>query len=266
MGDVISSATRLILRNPAIIIIQLIPAIPTLLSDVLVNYSILSIIVLLADILSIVLAIMASGAYVPIVQAELTNQQWSIGDAFSKAYHRFWDLLLAGIIVGIIVVLGFIALVVPGLILLTWYVYTVPAIMSEDKGATSAMSASKAFGRDKKWATFLMFLVFIAVYLLFAVIESLIPSATGGRVVDTILTVPLEAWVSVTIAYTYLTHGPNPVTSGGAAQQVWPQIIPPNPPATSTPPPPVEASRFCSNCGSALQPGAKFCPSCGKAV
>ena len=93
--------------------------------------------------------------------------QLSVTEALGKAFHRFWTLLGAGILVVLIVALGFIALVVPGIILLTWYAYTVPAIMLEGKGATEGMAASKAFGRDKKGSTFLIFLTAGAVGILF---------------------------------------------------------------------------------------------------
>ena len=42
---------------------------------------------------------------------------------------------------------------------------------------------------------------------------------------------------------------------------------PPPTPQPQTPPPAAQPNRrFCSNCGSQLEGGVKFCPSCGKAV
>ena len=55
------------------------------------------------------------------------------------------------------------ALIIPGVIFVTWYTYSVPAIMLEDKGVLAGWAASKTFGRDKKWSTFSIGLVLGAI-------------------------------------------------------------------------------------------------------
>ncbi len=256
--EVVSSSTQLLMNNPTTMLIQVIPAIPAILSDVFTGASILTLVGFFFAIVSAVLGIMASGAYVPIVRAELANQPWTIGEGFAKGYQRFWSILGASILVALIVILGLIALVIPGIIFATWYAYTIPAIVSEDKGALEGMSASRAFGKDKKWSTFLLFLTFALVTFLLSLLTGFVPGV-GGRVVDTLLTIPVDAWVSVTLVYTYLTHGPSAIAPATSTPQAW---QPPQPSAPTMAP----ANQFCSSCGTALQPGAKFCPNCGKAV
>ena len=253
--NVVSESVRLIAKNPHIILIQVIPAVPAILSDVFTGASLLSLFGFFAAVASAVLGIMATGAYVPIVRAELNNQAWTIGEGFAKGYQRFWSILGASLLVAVIVILGLFALIIPVIIFATWYAYTVPAIVSEDKGAREGMSASRAFAKDKKWSTFLLFLTFAVVSFLVTILAALVPS-TGGRILNTILTVPLDAWISVTIVYTYLTHGPQ---ASATAPGTSPSAQPNAPGAAS-------GTLFCSNCGLALQPDAKFCPNCGKAV
>jgi len=177
------------------------------------------------------------------------------------AYNRFWSLVGAGILVVLIVFLGAIALVVPGIIFGCWYAYTTPAIMLENKGALEGMSASKAFGRDKKWSTFLVFLTFLLAYIVIAIIGSVLSIGGGGQVISTLLDVPLGAWTSVVIAYIYVTHGP----SAGAPAGPQP-MMPQAPPEAVVTAAPESGSRFCANCGSPLNAGARFCGSCGKPV
>jgi zinc-ribbon domain len=43
-----------------------------------------------------------------------------------------------------------------------------------------------------------------------------------------------------------------------------PSAAPPGPPQIQQPPP--QPAHFCSNCGTQLAMGAKFCPACGRAV
>ncbi len=264
----ISKSTDLLKANPSIILIQAIPAIPALLSDVYSGPSIFAPLGLIAGIISAVLAVIAGGAYAPVVKEALAGKRLTIGEALGHAYNRFWSLLGAAILVVLIVVLGSIAFVVPGIIFATWYAYTTPAIMLEGKGATAGMAASKAFGRDKKWSTFSIFLIFLLVYILVSIIGTVLSLGGGGRVIQTLLTIPLSAWTSVVIAYTYITHGPSatsPVTPAAAWEQ---------PPAGSGmsagisagAPRMEETSRFCAFCGSPLKADAKFCTNCGKPV
>ncbi len=218
--------------------------------------------------MSAVLSVIASGAYAPVVKEAVGGQRLTIGEALGHAYKRFWSLVGGAILVVLVVLLGVVALVVPGIILATWYAYTTPAIMLENKGALDGMAASKAFGRDKKWSTFTIFLIFFMVYIVVGVVGGLLSLGGGGRVIQTLLSIPLSAWTSVVIAYIYVTHGPSaaaPVTQAAASSQ-----------------PPVESgmsagasagaaemagtSLFCAFCGSPLKAGAKFCANCGKPV
>jgi len=236
---------------------QLIVLVPTLLSDALSGSATLNLLRVIFSILAFVFFVIASGAYPPLIKTVMAGGQISVTDALVGAYRRFWTLLLAGILVGVIVGVGLFALVVPGVILGAWYAYTVPSIMLEEKGAIAGMSASKAFGRDKKLSTFLLFLAAAAVFLVVIVLESALTAASPfvGDLVYDILLVPYGAWISVVLAYTYLAYGPTPVTAQTQPAGFEPQ------------PGPVGASRnYCQSCGSLIPAGTKFCPACGKAV
>ena len=272
VGAVLGKATDLLRANPSIILIQVIPAIPSLIGDLYSSSAIFNPVPLLTGIISAILGVIASGAYAPVVKEALTGQKLTIGEALGHAYNRFWSLLGAAILVVIIVVLGTIALIIPGIIIATWYAYTTPAIMLENKGALAGMSASKAFGRDKKWSTFSLFLTFVVVFILVAILGAILSFGGGGRVIQTLLTIPLSAWTSVVIAYTYITHGPFATPDWGTQtgmQQppTQPSVSQPMPAEPAMPPMAAQPSgRFCSNCGAALKSDAKFCAKCGKPV
>jgi len=215
-----------------------------------------------------VATLVVSGDYPSLVKDFLAGGQLSTTEALGKAYRRFWSLLAATILVGLIVVLGTIALVVPGIIFLTWYAYTIPAVMLEDKGAWEGMSASKAFGRDKKWRTFLIFLTVAVGFLVVSIVDSVFSLASPllGEFVYAILLVPIATWASVIFSYTYLTYGPSPVPTTNAVPGYG--LAPPAPPQAPAPAStPVGApGSFCPFCGSPISPGAKLCGACGKAV
>lgn len=258
VGEVISRSTNLLKANPSIILIQLIPAVPSLLSDVFSGPTLFDPVALLMGVLTAVLSVIASGAYAPVVKGALTGQRLTLEAALGHAYRKFWSLLGAGILVVLIVFVGAIALVVPGIIFATWYAYTTPAIVLEDRGALEGMSASRSFGRDKKLSTFLIFLTFFLVYILVAAVGAALSLGGGGRLIQTLLDVPLSAWTSVVIAYTYITCGPSATSTQPPGQPV--ATMPRPAPITEAP------VGVCSSCGAPLPQGSKFCGNCGKPV
>lgn len=271
VGDVLSKSTSLLRRYPALLIPQIIVLIVSLAED-LASVSQVSVVYLLLLLVSIIVSIIVTGAYPSLVKADYEGRPASIGHALRHAASRFWTLLFAGILVGIIVFVGFILVVIPGIIFLTWYVYTVPAIMLEDKGALSGMSASKAFGRDKKWKTFILFIIFIVAVLIVTGIGDAVGLASplAGRVITSLLQMPVDAWFAVMITYTYLAYGPSSeMAQPGSPEIITPGVIPPPPSPTmagmAQPGAPMgQPAKFCKNCGAPVEPGAMFCPNCGK--
>jgi hypothetical protein len=268
--DVLSKSLGILRTNSILLLPQIVILFLSLFNSLVLNSLVgaspgspLSIIV---DLVEVVIAIIFSGAYPLMVKTIVEGRDVSLTDAVEGAFHRFWTLLVANILVGLIVALGILALVVPGIILLTLYVYTLPAVMLDEKGVLEGMSASKAFGRDKKWSTFFMLLVLLVAYIAVFVILTFFTLAgahLAGTVVADILSVPLGAWTLVAISYAYVTCGPSSVAVPTATSQYWP--APPAPTLQpSTQPGVPSSSNFCSYCGSPVQPGARFCSSCGR--
>jgi len=276
VGDVLSKSVDLIRRYPALLIPQAIVLVISLAADLtgsaplgLLSFGLLNLVLLIA---SLIVGIIITGTYPTVIQEALQGRPISISEGFRQASAKFWSLVVAGIVVGILVIIGFIAIIVPGIIFITWYAYTVPAIMLENKGALEGMSASKAFGRDKKLSTFLIFLVFIVVSIIVSAIGGGISifSPLAGRIVGSILSMPVDAWFAVVITYTYIAYGPSSTPPSGPEILV-PGVIPPPPPIPGQPAQPMGpagtyAARFCVNCGAPIQPDAKFCDNCGRPV
>jgi len=266
--DVVSKSISLLRQRPALLIPQVIVLVLSLIGDVAraATFSALGALILF---ITVVVSVIIAGAYPSLIKEALTGGHITIGESMRHAARRFFTLLVAGVLVGLLVFVGFIALVVPGIIFITWYAYVVPAIMLENKGALAGMSASKAFGRDKKWNTFLLALVAIIALLIVAAIQAAISSASpiAGSVVYSILLVPVEAWIAVMLTYTYITYGPSSTPASGETS-AYGTIVPPAPSVMNSQGSAAAAApgslRFCSNCGSQVQPDARFCPNCGK--
>src|ERR1700675_3391900 len=108
VGEVLSKSTSLLTHTPALMIPQVIVLVLSLLGDVAsaATFSGLGIILGFAN---FVVTIIVSGAYPSMVQAALGGAPLSIEHSLRHAAGRFVTLLVAGILVGLIVFLGFIA-------------------------------------------------------------------------------------------------------------------------------------------------------------
>ncbi|MDA4121942.1 MAG: zinc ribbon domain-containing protein [Thaumarchaeota archaeon] len=253
VGQAISKSIGMITSHPVIMIPQLIVAVITLAFDLLARNSLGVGALLITIVPAVILGIIVSGAYPEMVQNIIAGSPISIERSLRIAAGRFWSLLAAGILVGLLEFVGFVALIVPGIIIYCWYFYTVPAIMLESKGATAGMSASKAFGRDKKWNTFKILVVIAIVYIVLSVIRTAIGtgSTTAATIVYVILTIPAGAFTAIISTYVYITFGPSstPTATGMMDASA------PGAPGTM---------RYCPNCGTQVDSSLKFCPNCGK--
>ena len=127
--------------------------------------------------------------------------------AFNVSKKKFMPVLGALILIGIQVTFGFILLIIPGLIFLAWYYYTIPAIMINDLGVKEGMQASKDFAKDKKFKTFLLYL--IPYFLLFPIelaLENVDMSIEMQWLFDWSTALFLAVWLAVIPAYAYVRY------------------------------------------------------------
>lgn len=96
------------------------------------------------------------------------------GAAIGDGLRFFFPLLLVGILAGIGILVGFVLLIVPGLILMVRWAVTAPVVVVEDVGPTMSFGRSADLSRGHRWAIFgllLLYLVFsYAVQIIFGMI------------------------------------------------------------------------------------------------
>src|SRR5262245_60644174 len=126
----------------------------------------------------------------------------SMSELFSAAAPYVLTLVLNAILYGIAVAIGFLLIIVPGLILITIWAVIAPSIVVEDKGVIEAFGRSRQLVSGNGWNVFLtIFLVFLIVAVV-SVLFSLIGAAIGdaGRVIlgaiGNVVIVPVAALVS----------------------------------------------------------------------
>jgi hypothetical protein len=141
------------------------------------------------------------------------RKDMTIGETFTRVWPRLWPLLGASVLAGLGIAFGLALLIVPGLILLTWWALIPPAIMLENKGVFDSFTRSRELVRGEGWS---VFGILIITYLLTSIIAGVIraifepvPTYVGtyvGDVVAGTIVAPFSA-LAITLMYFRLSGG-----------------------------------------------------------
>ncbi|MFQ5999584.1 MAG: hypothetical protein ACE5J6_02275 [Candidatus Bathyarchaeia archaeon] len=109
----------------------------------------------------------------------LEKGEANILDGLKFTISRLSSLLAAGIITGILIVVGLICFVVPGIILLIIFALVIPVIMIEQKGALESLTRSRRLV-SKRWGkTFILLLLIGIIFFMMGLIADMVSSLFG---------------------------------------------------------------------------------------
>jgi len=124
----------------------------------------------------------------------LSGRPFQPGEAFQRALARFLPLVGLGLLVGLAVGIGFMLLIVPGVILLVMWAVGVPACVVEGLGATESLSRSSALTKGYRWPILGIMFVVGLVNWIGTIILTLALSAAGPVVLALVTLVWTAAW------------------------------------------------------------------------
>jgi hypothetical protein len=153
----------------------------------------------------------------------------SVGDLFSSATPAILPLILFGILFGIGTGIGFLLLIVPGLILVTFWAVGAPAIVVERAGAIDAFGRSWRLVRGDAWSVFATLVVVLLIVILVGIVLGVIatPISNGATVVAAIISTVLTAPVfALAVSVMYFDLG-----GGASTPAETPTAVPQPPPA-----------------------------------
>jgi hypothetical protein len=135
----------------------------------------------------------------------------SIRDTLSRVQPRLNTLAVAGLLAAIGITVGLLLLIVPGLVLATWWALVVPAIVLEGRGVLEAFGRSRELVRGNGWNVFglivLTFLVLlgagIVVGLLLALALSPLPEWLEQYVSDVVTNTLFAPFVALAFTLAY---------------------------------------------------------------
>jgi len=132
--------------------------------------------------LSIVAQNLCRAALIKSVSGSYLGGDVGVGEAYKAVLPRLWTVIWASILVGVVVVIGLVLCVVPGVIFSLWLAVTTPAIIIENLKATEGMGRSKALASGNLGRIFAVGLVVV----LIAIIIGLVLGALGGVIGKTL--------------------------------------------------------------------------------
>jgi len=131
----------------------------------------------------------------------------SVSDTFEAARAHLAAVLVAGLIATIAIGIGFILLIIPGLVLLTFWCLIVPSIVIEGKSAGESFGRSIDLVRGHFWRVLGIIILTVLIYFGFQIVLSLILSPLAdwlksfvSTIVSGTLTAPFFALV-LTVLY-----------------------------------------------------------------
>ena len=192
---------------------------------------------IIAFIVSIIASTLFTGMVVELVaDVQDGRRDASVGQLLRAAMPVIGQLILVGILAGVGIVIGFILIIIPGLILITIWSVAAPVVVLERPGAVRALGRSRELVRGNGWNVFaVILLMVILVGVVSFVIEAI--AASGGtavgfvvRVIVGVLTAPISALAAAVL---YFELGG--VATGEIPGETLPTVSSPGP----TPPAPV---------------------------
>jgi hypothetical protein len=166
---------------------------------------------IVAVLLSFVASTLFTGMVVELVaDVQDGRRDHSAGDLLKAAVPVLGPLILVGIVAGIGVFVGFVLLIVPGLILITIWSVAAPVVVLERAGVFDALGRSRELVRGNGWQVFgVIFILFFLVLVVSAGIEAGAESAGTGagivaRVIVGVLTGPITALAAAVLYFELL--------------------------------------------------------------
>jgi hypothetical protein len=163
---------------------------------------------LIGGVIGLVLATLYTGMVVELVNDVRDGRlDQTVGGLFSSVTPVLLPLIAVSILAGIGIGIGFLLLIVPGLILVTFWSVVAPVMVLERPGVFRAFGRSWELVRGNGWQVFgvivLFFLIFIAIGIVLGVIGALLGDA--GEVVlgyvGSVITAPLVALAAAVLYF-----------------------------------------------------------------
>ena len=130
---------------------------------------------ILSFIISLIALFWVQGALVRAVEDIRDGRaDMSLGETYQRVRPQLPAIIVGGLLAGLGIALGLVLLIVPGLILLTWWIVLIPVIVLEERSAGEAFGRSRELVRGHAWSVFGVIVLTILVVIAFNIVLSLL--------------------------------------------------------------------------------------------
>ena len=134
--------------------------------------------IFLSTIITLVISALVQGALTRATVAANEGERASFGESLSSAVRVVLPLIGLSILWALGVGLGFVLLIVPGIILLMMWAVAVPALVVERRGVFAAFGRSAELTSGAKWKIFGLCLLLLVIYWILSLIVGLVGLGT----------------------------------------------------------------------------------------
>jgi hypothetical protein len=130
---------------------------------------------ILAAVISLIALFWVQGALVRAVDDVRDGRaDLSLGQTFVRVRPQLTSIVVAGILAALGIFVGLLLLIVPGLVLLTWWIVIIPVIVLEGRSAGEAFSRSRELVRGFGWSVFGVIVLTILLFIVFRIVLGLV--------------------------------------------------------------------------------------------
>jgi hypothetical protein len=109
---------------------------------------------LIVAFISVLMWTVLTGAITRAAAGTFLGRDLEIGESYRYGFARFWSIVLVAVLSGLAIAGGFLLLIIPGFIVLTYLTCGIPALVIEDKRGREALRRSWNLVRGRGWPVF----------------------------------------------------------------------------------------------------------------
>jgi hypothetical protein len=136
---------------------------------------------ILGSVISLVGIFWVQGALVRAVEDVRDGRaDLSLSDTFDRVRPQLGSIIVGGLLAALGILVGLVLLIVPGLVLLTWWVLIIPVIVLEQSRAGEAFTRSRELVRGHGWRVFGVIVLTLLLVIAFGIALSLLLIPVSG--------------------------------------------------------------------------------------
>lgn len=135
------------------------------------------------------------------------NRSLTVGTAYKQAFSMFVSYSILSLLVSLIIMVGFMLFIIPGIIVSIWLAFASFVLVLEGTKIIAAMKQSREYVRGKWWGVFYRLIMVTLFVFIVYVIASLISKIISVAVVSSIIELLINIIITpIVVAYMYLLY------------------------------------------------------------